>query len=54
MRVLLISGDHPRHLFVQKTFIESGLECKAIVMQRENLIPEPPKNISIQDNPRLM
>ena len=49
MRVLLISGDHPRHLFVQKTFIESGLECKAIVMQRENLIPEPPKNISIQD-----
>ena len=49
MKVLLISGNHPRHLFVQGCFLESRMDCKAIVMQREDLIPLPPNNISTHD-----
>jgi len=49
MKVLLISGNHPRHLFVQETFLESRMDCKAIVMQREDLIPSPPLNTSNHD-----
>jgi len=49
MKVLLISGNHPRHLFVQETFLENKMVCKAIVMERENLIPSPPLNISNHD-----
>ena len=49
MKVLLISGDHPRHLYVQEAFLQNGIVCKAIVMQREDLIPSPPANTSNHD-----
>jgi len=49
MKVLLISGNHPRHLYIHQAFLESDIECKGIVMTREELIPNPPENISLID-----
>ena len=46
MKIILISGTHPRHLYVHQAIIDSGVECIAVVMERENLIPEPPKNLN--------
>ena len=49
MKILLISGSHSRHLFVHKKIIDLGFKTKAIVMNRENIIPSIPKDI--QRNP---
>ena len=49
MRVLIFSGSHPRHTFIHQEVLESGLECAAIVMERESLIPKPPNNIDSRD-----
>tara|TARA_B100001093_G_C26846021_1_gene1022814 strand:- start:1564 stop:2364 length:801 start_codon:yes stop_codon:yes gene_type:complete len=49
MKILLISGSHPRHFFVHEEIINLGYDCSAIVMNRENLIPDPPANISFSD-----
>ncbi len=50
MKVMLFSGSHPRHHFIHQAILESGLDCAAVVMEREGLLPSPPANISIQDN----
>jgi len=49
MKILIISGNHPRHLFVHQAILESGVECAAIVMEREALMPLPPIGIIDQD-----
>lgn len=49
MRVILFSGTHPRHLYIHEEIIRLGVECAVVVMQREQLIPEPPKNIPEKD-----
>mgnify|MGYP001377896937 FL=1 len=38
MKILLISGTHSRHLYLHKKIIDLGLECKAIIMQRESVM----------------
>ena len=40
MKILLISGSHPRHFYVHKKVIDMNFECKAVVMKREELIPD--------------
>ena len=42
MRVLLLSGSHPRHAFVHSEFFRHSFDVAAIVMQRESLVPDPP------------
>ena len=49
MKLILFSGDHPRHLFVNKEVIKYFDNILVIVMQREELLPEPPKNICKHD-----
>ena len=49
MKLLLFSGSHPRHLFVHKSIIDLGFDYHAIVMEREELLPTPPRDIHESD-----
>lgn len=45
MNIVIISGSHPRHIFVIKRMLETGLISGIILMQRENMVEKPPVNI---------
>jgi len=49
VKVLLFSGSHPRHTFIHQAILDLNIECAAVVMEREDLIPKPPSNISQKD-----
>ena len=49
MKVMIFSGSHPRHHFIHQAILGSGMDCAAVVMERESLLPSPPTNISTQD-----
>lgn len=49
MRLVLFSGDHPRHLFVNKKVLEFFDDVFVIVMEREYLLPEPPSHLDNHD-----
>ena len=49
MKLLLFSGTHPRHLFVNQEIIKHFDHSLVIVMEREGLIPTPPLDISDND-----
>lgn len=49
MKLILFSGDHPRHLFVNKKVVEYFEEIFVIVMQREELLPKPPSELNDHD-----
>jgi len=42
MKLILFSGTHPRHLFVNKELLKHFDETLVVVMEREELLPEPP------------
>jgi methionyl-tRNA formyltransferase len=45
MRVIIFSGNHSRHLYIHEEIVRFGVECAAVVMEREQLIPNVPLNI---------
>lgn len=49
MRLLLISGNHPRHLFVMRRIVSEFPEHRVIVMQREPTLPEAPAGVARHD-----
>ena len=49
MKLILFSGDHPRHLFVNKEILGYFDEVLIIIMNREETIPSPPSGISKHD-----
>jgi hypothetical protein len=49
MRILILSGSHPRHLYIHRALIDLGEECAAIIMQRETLLPISPPGTSNSD-----
>jgi methionyl-tRNA formyltransferase len=49
MKVLILSGTHSRHLYIHEEIINSGVECAAIVMERENVMPSVPEGIDGRD-----
>ena len=49
MKAILFSGNHPRHLFVNKEILKHFNEVLVIVMEREELIPSPPDDVSPLD-----
>ena len=49
MKLILFSGDHPRHLFVNKSILRFFDDIFVVVMQREELIPEPPIGLNEHD-----
>lgn len=49
MRLILFSGDHPRHLFVNKEVLKYFDETLIIVMRREEVVPNPPEYLTKHD-----
>ncbi len=49
MKLILFSGSHPRHLYVNSEIIKHFDEKLVIVMQREELVPSPPENLTTHD-----
>lgn len=49
MKLILFSGDHPRHLFVNRDISRYFDETLVIVMRREHLIPEAPSYLQQTD-----
>ena len=49
MKLLLLLGDHPRHLYFYKN-LKKKYNILTIIMKRENLIPKLEKNLSKQDS----
>jgi hypothetical protein len=49
MKLILFSGNHPRHLFVNSEVLSHFDEALVIVMEREELLPSPPDNVSPSD-----
>jgi len=45
VKLLVISGSHPRHKFAVKPLTEIGIETLVIKIGRENMIPEPPVHL---------
>lgn len=46
MKILAISGTHPRHLYYFNTIHKVLPLCGAIIVSREEIIPKPPKNLA--------
>jgi methionyl-tRNA formyltransferase len=52
MKILLFSGDHSRHLFVNQTLLSFKANYAAVVMHREDPVPKPPA-LTLPDDVRL-
>lgn len=46
MRVVVVSGSHPRHLYVLNKMMETGLVAGIVLMERENMINDAPKYLT--------
>ena len=53
MKLVLFTGNHPRHLFVNKEVVKYFDEALLIVMDREEVLPVPPSDISSTDKELL-
>lgn len=49
-KILIFSGNHPRHIFINKTFLEYDFDVSLVLMKRENLIPNYENNINNVDD----
>ena len=49
MKLVLFSGSHPRHLFINSAVLEHFEDILVIVMQREEIVPEPPDSLTSAD-----
>ena len=45
MKVLLLCGNHPRHLFIAKKLYENGFLCGLVIEKRAEFIAKPPQDI---------
>lgn len=49
MRVVLLTGSHPRHFYIVNQLIKTGQIVGHVVEKREEFVPQPPSNISDLD-----
>ncbi len=49
MKVLIFSGNHPRHLFIHSALLRSFDVCGVVCMRREEILPSPPAGIRAHD-----
>lgn len=45
MKVLLLTGSHPRHLYLVNQLVKLGLVTAHVMEEREEFIPQPPPNL---------
>lgn len=46
MKIVLLTGSHPRHFYVANQLIKTGQVVGHLVEQRENFVPQPPSGLS--------
>src|SRR4051794_17851631 len=46
MRLLLLTGSHPRHAYVARSLSDSGMLVGLVVETREDFVPIPPSDLS--------
>lgn len=49
VRILSITGDTPRHLYVHAPFVDNSSVVGAVLMERESMRPNPPESIAAVD-----
>jgi len=49
VKLLVISGSHPRHVYATAPLLELGFETLFVQIQREDMIPEAPSNLAVRD-----
>ena len=49
MNILLFSGSHSRHLYFFKQILNTNHNFTSVIMERESVLPEPPKNLDQRD-----
>ncbi len=47
MKIVIISGSHPRHLYVVNKMLETGLVVGLVLMQREQMVEDTPEFLSL-------
>ena len=45
MRITLLIGSHPRHLFIARQVLATGLVTGVVMERREHMLPTPPEDI---------
>ncbi|HEX7063577.1 MAG TPA: methionyl-tRNA formyltransferase, partial [Bacillales bacterium] len=50
MKVVLLTGSHPRHLFLARTLHQAGLLDGLLIEQREQFVPKPPPHLNQTDH----
>ena len=53
-KAVLFSGTHPRHLFINKEVLKYFDEVLVVVMEREELLPDPPLDLVTRDKNLFM
>ncbi|MCR8660535.1 formyltransferase family protein [Paenibacillus endoradicis] len=49
MKVVLLTGSHPRHLHVVNQLVNTGYVVGHVIEQREEFVPQPPSGLEEQD-----
>lgn len=49
MKVVLLTGSHPRHLHVVNQLVSTGYVVGHVIEQREEFLPQPPSGLEEQD-----
>ncbi|HIW34775.1 MAG TPA: methionyl-tRNA formyltransferase [Candidatus Paenibacillus intestinavium] len=49
MKVVLLTGSHPRHLYVVNQLMSMGFVVGHVIEQREEFLPQPPSGLEEQD-----
>ena len=45
MKILFLTGSHPRHLYIAKKLYKAGFLNGLLIEKRDNFILQPPKNL---------
>ena len=53
-KAVLFSGTHPRHLFINKEVLKYFDDVLVVVMEREELLPDPPLDLVTRDKNLFM
>lgn len=46
MKIIFITGDHPRHAYISRALAATGYLHRIVIEQREPFLPEPPSDLA--------
>ena len=45
MKIVLLTGSQPRHLYLARSLADAGLLSRLVIEEREEFVPDPPANL---------